>query len=281
MRTIDSHPIRFGELAGPLVHHAMFFDWQLVSTQELAAEIDYPFEDLVAADAIPYAPVGLDATVYRYPTFGDAVSVEVTPLRVGNSSVELLYEAVDEAGEPYSEARMTHVTIAPEGGALSLPEATRERLRELQADRSVDVGPEGGAHSPESYPTFEEYFRVHSPHIEGSELAYFEEYPRFADVALESFVANAGPRLSDLAGERQPFRLRDWHWEFKSPVHFDSLLEVECDVEAVDEERIRIAHTFRTDGETRIEGISEYGCFDRAGDPTTFTDAMCAPFEEV
>ena len=280
MRTIDNHSVRFGELAGPLVHHAMFFDWQLISTQEIAYEVEYPFEALVADDAIPYAPVGLDATIHRYPTFGDTVSVEVTPLSVGNSSVELLDEAVDADGDPYSTARMTHVTIAPEGGALRLPEATRERLRELQADREVDIGPTGGAHDADAYPTFEEYFRVHSPHIEGSELAYFEEYPRFADIALESFVANDGPRPSELAGERQPFRLRDWHWDFKSPVLFDSLLEVECDVEAVDEETVRIAHTFRTDDETRIEGVSEYGCFDREGEPTQFTDEMLAPFRQ-
>ena len=92
MRTIRDHPVRFGELAGPLVHGANVFDWQLVSTQELATAVGYPFEDLVADDAIPYAPVVVDTTIHRYPTFGDTVSVEVTPTRVGDSSLELVYD---------------------------------------------------------------------------------------------------------------------------------------------------------------------------------------------
>jgi len=279
MRTIDSHPVRFGELAGPLVHGAMFFDWQLVSTQVLARAVEYPFEDLVAENAIPYAPVGVDTTVYRYPTFGDRVSMEVTPTSVGDSSLQLVYEALDDDDNLLSTARMTHVTIAPEGGALPIPDEPRDRLREIQADRDVDVGPADEQRDPTGYPSFEDTFRIHSPHIEGSELAYFEEYPRFADAALESFVAESGPRLSQLAGERQPYRLRDWHWEFKSPVPFDSLLSVESDVRSVSESSIRMAHTFRTDGEVRIEGVSEYGCFDRHGDPTTFTEEMLAPFE--
>ncbi|WP_049986062.1 acyl-CoA thioesterase [Halobellus rufus] len=279
MRTIDDHQVRFGELAGPLVHGAMFFDWQLVSTQELAAAVEYSFQELVDGDAIPYAPVGLDTTVHRYPTFDDTVSVEVTPTHVGESSVQLVYEMVDGDGDPLSTAEMTHVTIAPEGGALSLPEATKARLEELQAERRVDVGPAAEDGDPGSHPTFERSFDVRSPHIEGSELAYFEEYPRFADVALESFLSEHATHLSDLAGDRQPFRLRDWHWEFKSPVLFDSRLSVECDVRAVTEDTVRIAHTFRTDGEVRIEGVSEYGCFDRSGAPTAFTAEMLAPFE--
>jgi acyl-CoA thioesterase FadM len=282
MRTIRDHPVRFGELAGPLVHGANFFDWQLVSTQELATAVDYPFEDLVDDDAIPYAPVVVDTTVHRYPTFGDTVSVETTPTRVGDSSLELVYEAVDADGEPFSTARMTHVTIAPEGGALALPGAVRDRLEAEQGVRDIDPGPSEdgvGTETDHDRPTFEDAFRVHSPHIEGSELAYFEEYPRFADIALESFLADAGIDAGEISGERQPFRLRSWHWEFKSTVEFDSTLSVTTDVQSVTEEAIRVEHTFRTDGEVRIEGVTEYGCFDREGEPTTYTAEMLAPFE--
>lgn len=282
MRTIDDHQVCFGELAGPLVHGAMFFDWQLVSTQRLAAEIDYPFQELVANDAIPYAPVGLDTTVHRYPTFDDTVSVDVTPTHVGDSSLQLVYEALDGDGEPLSTAQMTHVTIAPEGGALPLPDDPRQRLREMRADREVEVGP--GAEPDESvaegtHPTFEERFTIRSPHIEGSELAYFEEYPRFAGVALERFLAESGRPLGDLAGERQPFRLRNWHWDFRSTVPLDSVLAVECDVRAVDADTVRVVHTFHVDGEVKIEGVTEYGCFDRDGEPTTFSPEMLEPFE--
>ncbi|GGJ00478.1 hypothetical protein GCM10008995_07900 [Halobellus salinus] len=285
MRTIRDHPVRFGELAGPLVHGATIFDWQLVSTQELATAVDYGFEDLVADGAIPYAPVGVDTTIHRYPTFGDTVSVAVTPTRVGDSSLELVYDVVDADGEPFSTARMTHVTIAPDGGALPLPDGVRDRLRADHASRDVNPGPadndtprENGA-AGDDHPTFEDAFRIHSPHIEGSELAYFEEYPRFAAVALESFLADAGLDPAEIAGEKQPFRLRAWHWEFTSTVEFDSTLSVTTDVRSVTDEAIRVDHTFRTDGEIRIEGVTEYGCFDREGDPTTYTDEMVAAFE--
>jgi acyl-CoA thioesterase FadM len=285
MRTIRDHPVRFGELAGPLVHGANVFDWQLISTQALATAVEYPFEGLVDDDAIPYAPVVVDTTVHRYPTFGDTVSVEVTPTRVGDSSLELVYEVVDADGEPFSTARMTHVTIAPEGGALALPDAVRDRLDGMQASRDVDPGPTAGdtpggeTTDADAHPTFEDTFRIHSPHIEGSELAYFEEYPRFADVALESFLADSGVELGEVADERQPFRLQAWHWEFKSTVEFDSTLSVATDVQSVTEEAITVEHTFRTGGSVRIEGVTEYGCFDREGAPTTYTDEMLAPFE--
>ena len=295
MRTIRDHPVRFGELAGPLVHGANFFDWQLVSTQELATAVDYPFEGLVADDAIPYAPVVVDTTVHRYPTFDDAVSVEVTPTRVGDSSLEVVYETVDADGEPFSTARMTHVTIAPGGGALPLPEAVRERLDGRRASRDVDPGPEpapgseteaesdgsadADAAEGDGRPTFEAAFRVHAPHVEGSELAYFEEYPRVADVALEPFLADEGIDPAAVAGDRQPFRLRAWHWEFGSTVPFGSTLSVTTDVRAATPAAVTVEHTFRADDEVCIEGVTEYGCFDREGEPTTFPDRLLAPFE--
>jgi len=280
VRTIDEHQVCFGELAGPLVHGARFFDWQLISTQQVADAVEYPFQELVDDDAIPYAPVGLDTTVHRYPTFDDTVTMEVTPSHVGDSSLQLVYEALDGGGERLSTARMTHVTIAPEGGALPLPDAARRRLREMEMETTVEPGPrdlDGG--DPESYPIFTDSFRIRSPHIEGSELAYFEEYPRFAGIALESFLEDAGTSLGDLAGDRQPFRLRDWHWEFGATVPFESTLTVESDVRAVTEETVRIEHTFRTGDGANIEGVTDYGCFDRDGEPTTFTDEMLAPFE--
>ncbi|WP_410767456.1 acyl-CoA thioesterase [Haloferax sp. DFSO60] len=279
MRTIDKHPVRFGELAGPLVHGAMFFDWQLVSTQEFARGMEYSFEDLVADGAIPYAPVGLDTSIYRYPTFGETVSADVIVTHVGDSSLKLIYEMTDGDGETLSTAQMTHVTIAPEGGALAHPTGVRERLAERQTKRTVDVGPAEEPSSDETYPTFEGTFSVNSPHIESSELAYFEEYPRFADIALESHLADDGLSLAKLAGDKQPFRIRDWHWEFKSPVRFNSELAVECDVQEVTEDTVRVNHTFRTEGKVRIQGVTEYGCFDREGNPTTFTAEMLAPFE--
>lgn len=284
MRTIDAHPVRFGELAGPLAHGAMFFDWELISTQEAATAFNYPFEDIVDGDGIPYAPVIASTSVHRYPAFRDTVTVETNPRDVGDTSVELVYEMVDGDGEPLATARLTHVTIAPDGSALDLPEETREGFADALVEKSPEVGPEGQkAHADggaDVHPTFEASFPIRSPQIEGSNLAYFEEYPRFADAALEQFLEDAGTSLASLSGEKQPFRMRDWRWEFKSPVPYESTLTVESDVLAVDEETVRVAHTLKSDDRVSIEGITEYGCFDRGGDPVAFDAEMLEPFEE-
>lgn len=278
MRTIDAHPVRFGELAGPLAHGAMFFDWELVSTQEVAEAFEYPFEEIVAADGIPYAPVIATTSVHRYPTFADEVTVETVPRDVGTSSVELVYEMTDADGDPLATARLTHVTIAPEGGALELPDDTREAFGDALVDTSPSVGPDD-ARGDGDYPTFESSFPIRSPHIEGSELAYFEEYPRFADVALEDYLEEQGESLHGFSGEKQPFRMRDWQWEFKAPVPFESTLTAECDVLDVQDDTVRIEHTLQSDEVTSIQGITEYGCFDRQGNPVDFDAEMLAPFE--
>lgn len=90
-------------------------------------------------------------------------------------------------------------------------------------------------------------------------------------------MRGCGTSLSTLAGEKQPFRLRDWRWEFQSPVPFESTLHVECDVRAVEPDTLRVAQSFSTDGEIRIRGRTEYGCFDREGAPVLFDEAMLAP----
>lgn len=278
MRTIDSHDLRFGELAGPLAQGARFFDWELISTQVVAEEFGYAFEDIVAADEIPYAPVVAATSVERYPGFRDAVTVETTPLSVGESSVELRYEIVDGDGELLADARITHVTIARDGGAKPLPKDTREAFETARRDTDPEVGPHGRDEGADALPSYTESFDIRAPHLEGSALAYFEEYPRFAGVALERFLADGGVRLDAVSGERQPFRLRDWRWEFVSTVPHGSTLTVESDVRAVTEETVRIAHVLRSDGQASIEGVTEYGCFDRAGEPMSFTDEMLAPF---
>ncbi|QHS16976.1 acyl-[acyl-carrier-protein] thioesterase [haloarchaeon 3A1-DGR] len=295
MQTIDSHPIRFGELAGPLVHGSLFFDWELISTQEITGALGHRFQDIVAADGIPYAPVVASTSVHRYPTFEDTVSVETVPVDVGDSSVELVYEMTDGDGEAVATGRITHVTIAPEGGALDLPDATREAFADRLVDRDPAVGPDaprmkadgaGGedgaaAETGDALPTFSASFPIRSPHIEGSELAYFEEYPSFADAALESFLEDAETSRAALSGARQPFRLADWRWEFTSPVPFESTLRVESDVRAVDDRAVRIEHTLLSDDTPSIEGVTEYGCFDRSGERVPFEADALEPFRSA
>lgn len=279
MQTISDTRVRFGELAGPLVHGSALFDWQLISTQEIAAAFGYPFEEILADGGIPYAPVTVDTSIHRYPALGDEITVETVPIDVGESSIELLYEVFDADGECLATARMTHVTISSTGSARPLPERVRSAFEDARVDRDPEVGPTAEIVGEPYLPSYSKSVPVRSPYIEGAELAYFEEYPRFAGIALEEFLAERGTSLGVLAGEKQPYRIRDWEWEFQSPVQFETELDVECDVISVDRETIRIVHELMSDGETNISGVTEYGCFDRTGVPVPFDDEMISPFE--
>ncbi|WP_424005739.1 acyl-CoA thioesterase (plasmid) [Haloarcula salina] len=279
MHTIESHDVRFGELAGPLVHGARFFDWELISTQVVTEAFGHAFEDIVDAGGIPYAPVVAATTVYRYPGFRDTVTVETTPTSVGESSVELCYKMTDGRGDRLATGQVTHVTIAPDGGAAPLPADTREQFQAALDESPPEVGPRGADGGGE-LPHFSESFDIRSPHIECSELAYFEEYPRFADVALERFIESRGAGLDATDRDCKPFRLRDWRWEFLSPVEYESTLTVESDVRAVTEETLRIGHQFKSDGRVRIEGVTEYGCFDESGAPTSLAPQLRPLFTE-
>ncbi|WP_247004209.1 acyl-CoA thioesterase [Halosolutus gelatinilyticus] len=279
MKTISDTEVRFGELAGPLVHGSVLFDWQLVSTQEVAAAFDYSFEELLDDDGIPYAPVVVETSVHRYPALGDRITVSTVPIDVGRSSVELLYEIIDGDGERLATARMTHVTISSTGAALALPERVQSAFAEACVDRDPEVGPATGTNEGAHLPSYSTSVPIRSPYVEGANLAYFEEYPRFAGIALEEYLIECGTSLGELAEEKQPYRIRDWKWEFRSPVRFQTELHVECTVVSVDRETIRVAHELTSGGKTNISGITEYGCFDRTGAAVPFDDEMIAPFE--
>lgn len=279
MQTISDTQVRFGELAGPLVHGSVLFNWQLISTQEVAAAFDYSFEGILADNGIPYAPVVVDTSVHRYPALGDTITVETVPINVGESSVELLYEVIDDDGERLATARMTHVCISSTGSALPLPEQIQSEFADACVDYDPDAGPLTEPDRSPHLPSYSTLVPIRSPYIEGAELAYFEEYPRFAGIALEEYLAEQGTSLGEFTGEKQPYRIRDWKWEFKSPVQFETELRVECDVVSVDQETIRVNHELTSDGETNIKGVTEYGCFDRTGTSVPFDEEMIVPFE--
>lgn len=285
MRTIDARPVRFGELAGPLAHGSTIFDWQVRSLETVVATFGHGFPDLIAAGKIPHAPVAVDTSVHRYPTIDDVVTAVVVPVAVGDSSLELCYEMRTERGEPLWAARITHVTVDEDGSAVALPERVRREIADSLVDRVPAVGPPeaaGGdaeADVDDALVTVSSTVPIRSPHTEGVSWAYFEEYPRFATIALEDFLEERGSSLAATSGEKQPFRMRDWHWEFRSPVPLESTLTVEGDVVAVDEETVRVVHTFTCDGRLAIEGVTEYGCFDRAGEPVAFDEVHLEPFD--
>ena len=278
MRTIDSRPVRFGELAGPLAHGSTIFDWQVRSLEAFVATFDYGFPELIAAGKIPHAPVAVDTSVHRYPTIEDVVTVEAVPVAVGDSSLELVYEMATDDGEPLWSARATHVTVDADGSAVAFPERVRRDVADALVDREPAVGVDA-RRTGESLATFSSTVTIRSPHTEGVSWAYFEEYPRFATVALESFLGKRGVSPATIGDEIQPFRMRDWHWEFRSPVPLESTLTVEGDVLAVDEETVRVGYTFTCDDRLAIEGVTEYGCFDRAGEPIAFDEAHLEPFD--
>lgn len=283
MYGITERKVRFGELAGALVGGPVWFDWQLIATQAAVEAFGFPFEEILADDGIPFAPVAVETSVERYPTVGESVAVHVVPIGVGETSVELLYEVEDGAGELLATARMTHVTIAAGGDSLPLPEAVRSNVRDALVDRSPSVGPDESDEREDGdrpLASFESATRVRRPHSEGADLAYFEEYPRLADVALEEHLESQGTPLGELRGPTEPFRPRGWRWSFQSPVPYESTLRVTCDVLAADAGTVRVAHTFTSDGEVSIEGVTEYGCFDRSGEPVAFDDAALAALAE-
>jgi acyl-CoA thioesterase FadM len=274
MRTLDTRAVRFGELAGPLVHGSAFFDWQLISTQEFAAAIDYPFEQLIAVDEIPYAPVFTQTRIDQYPSVGDRIAVETTPVAVGDHRIDLLYEFLNGTDETFGVGQITHVTISPNGGAKPLPEPVQARANEHVADDiegEVEFDAERPAYSERTY---DDSFRIQRPLIEGSELAYFEEYPRLATIALERYLTEHGISLPENTGDRHPFQIRQWEWSFNAPVAYGTILDVNATIVDVSEESILVAHTFEQEGRARIEGWTEYGCFDSDGEPIAFDECI-------
>lgn len=275
MRTLDTRAVRFGELAGPLVQGSVFFDWQLLSTQEFASAIDYSFEQLLAADEIPYAPVSVRTRIDRYPGVGDRIAVETTPLQVGEHRMALRYEFLDGTGESYGDSRITHVTISPDGTAKPLPEAVRTRASEDAIADTEGLGFEFGAEQPgNADPTYSDSFEIRRPLIEGSALAYFEEYPRLATIALERYLDGQGVSLPAIDDNRHPFRLRRWEWSFNAPVSYGTVLTVNAEVVDISKERVLVAHTFEQERRALIEGVTEYGCFDADGEPVAFAECI-------
>ena len=275
MRTLDTRTVRFGELAGPLVHGSAFFDWQLISTQEFAAAIGYPLEQLIAADEIPYAPVFVQTHIDRYPGVGDHIAVETTPLQVGEHRIVLRYEFLDDTGEPFGDSRITHVTISPDGTAKPIPEAVWKRANEDVTDDTESPEFEFDAERPtDADPTYSDSFEIRRPLIEGSELAYFEEYPRLATIVLERHLEGQGVSLATIDNDRQSLRLRRWEWSFNAPVSYGTILDVNATVVDSSDERVLVFHTFEQEGRTLIEGWTEYGCFDADGEPVVFVERI-------
>lgn len=265
MRTIETRTVRFGELAGSLVHGSVFFDWELISTQEYASSIDYSFEDLISVDEIPYAPVTSKFEIENYPSMGDNIAVETTPVQVGDHRIDLQYRFVDGDGTEYGVGKITHVTIKPDGGAKPLPDYVKRAANNTVDTKSSSLTETNFGDLPVVNSTYDRTFRIRSPHIEGSSLAYFEEYPRFAAIALEEYLDEKGFHLSD-QDKNYNLKLRKVDWDFVSPVAYGAALTVNATVIDCTSRSITIAYSFEQEGRVLIEGWAEYSCFNSNGE---------------
>jgi acyl-CoA thioesterase FadM len=277
MEAISEHPVRFGELAGGLVHGAAFFNWELEATQELASAVEYSLQEILAAGGIPYAPVSVKTSIDRYLRFGESLSVDVTPRDIGEHRVVLGYEFTSGA-ESLGEAEIVHVTIGPDGTALALPDHARTRLGDMITEKTGTQPAAASQSTGDTHGEFTRTFTIRTPHIEGADLAYFDEYPRFAAIALEEYLEINGLCLSSF-DELYPFRLRSWSWSFGNPVRFETDLTVSGEIIGVSETSIFVSHEFRQNNRSLIEGTTEYGCFDSSGEPTTFPARILEQFK--
>ena len=274
MRTIETRDIHFGELAGPLVHGSVLFNWELISTQRYANSICYSFEDLISEDEIPYAPVTSKLEINQYPSVGDSIAIDTTPIHVGDHRIDLQYDFLDEEGVNYGVGKIVHVSIEPDGGAKSLPEHAREQA-ERDCIGETELGFPDSIYENEDAvdPTYKKTFRIRCPHIEGSNLAYFEEYPRFAAIALEEYLEKNGYPLSEQK-DNSNLRMKNVDWDFISPVAYGAALTVNATVLDGADETIPIAYSFEQDGRPLIEGWAEYSRFNENGLSIDLDDCM-------
>lgn len=91
-------------------------------------ELDLPFEELLKTAALP--TVHFD-TSFTAPSFhGDMLDVEVTPTRIGNSSISILVTARCN-GETRLRSTSTLVYITPKGKPQPWPKSLRHSITRL------------------------------------------------------------------------------------------------------------------------------------------------------
>lgn len=268
METISNHSVKFGELFGPVIHGSAIFDWHLWSTQQFADMQGYTFQELMNNNEIPYAPVSIAAKIFQYPTIGDRISVEAMPINVGESSITLAHMIYTASDKKIGELKSTHVTISPDNTAKNLPEEVRSALAEdtVNYDSPIQVYEEYDKVTADYI--FSDQFNIQSSHIEGSKLAYFEEYPRFLYTALERFISSHGREPEETRYGEKPHNLSKWAWRFQAPVPYRSRLALECKIEKQDD-TCRVSHEMHVDGKKCIVGFSDFTRFNGDGHPVS------------
>lgn len=270
MRLLE-RPVRFGDTSlGPTMHSAECFDLLAVALEELATALEYPFTDVLEAGGTPYAPVDVRGRLDWYPTHGERVVVDGSPVEVGTSSFTFLYVFTRHGdGREYGRVQATHVTIAADGTPEPLPDHVQEKLSAAVGDGSSDPLPARPALSPNQVEgaTFSRDVRIRTPHVEAADLAYFEDYFRFISVAFEEFLEERVVPVDVACGPTGQLQPVGWHVSFEDVVPFGATLTVTGMVRQAGEDSFEVQYHAGADEATRIRCAFEYRCVGPRGEP--------------
>lgn len=272
---LDEYKVRFGDMSyGPLMHPTTYYNLLIRGVEELSHVLDRPIEDLVAAGWVPYAPVSVETDIARYPSYDTTIRTSGRTVSIGERSFEFEYTFHQDDGRHLATGRVTHVSLTPDGEAERIPQDVRAKLRVLrdaQAEPSREPAP-GVSDAVDEESTFRKNLDFRTPMIEAVDLGYFEEYFRSMNVALEEYLEGRGISMRDGGRDRYPFLQTGGYVEFLEPVRFEDSILVCGAVTDVDSETIDVEYSFEghAEGDTRIEGSVEFGCFDPDGERVTF-----------
>lgn len=271
------HKVRFGDLSyGPLVHNAVFFDLLIQATEELSYELGYTVEEIVEAGGVPYAPVAIRADLERYPRYEDTIVVSANPVAVGDRHTQIEYRLERASdGATFGRATMVQVTITPEHEAEPVSSEMRTQLDALGfADsNALDVDPRRPTGAGQQF-TRDVVFRT--PHLEGANLGFFEDYARELSIALEEHLADRGRSLRSLTDETYPFTPAGWEFTLEQSIRFEDEITVVGEVLESADRAVDVAYELRRErtDDICIRAEVTYGCYDEAGKRVSFPPAV-------
>lgn len=264
--------VRFGDVGpGRLLHHTRVLHLLIVGAEALGERLDAPFADVVAAGGVPHMPVAVRAAFDRYPRYGEPVALHGTVLDVGDTSLTAGYTLRRGDGDRLATATVVHVTVDAAGSPRRVPEAARERVDDSGDDFpgvDHDLAPDDADVGDDP---FGNAFTVRSSQLEAVGQGYFEEYFRAIAGALEAHLEDRGPSLAERSGSVVPFVPTGLAFEFLRPIRFEDTVAVEGRLDAGGDP-VTGHYRLRGDGETRLRGVVEYGCFDADGEFVGFPD---------
>lgn len=267
------HKVRFGDLSyGPLMHNAVFFDLLIQATEELSYELGYTVEEIVEAGGVPYAPVAIHADIERYPRYEDTIVISAKPVAVGDNHVQLEYRLARESdGVEFGRATMVQVTITPEHEAEPVSQELCEQLEALGfADRDpFSVEPR---HPPGETAQFTRNVVFRTPHLEGANLGFFEDYARELSITLEEHLANRGRSLRSLTDDTYPFTPASWDFTLENSIRFEDDITIVGEVLDTDGRAVDTAYELRREAtdDVCIRADVTYGCYGEDGERVSF-----------